>query len=727
MKNAIFCVIILLVSLSAGSQSYHYPTTKIVAASDTYFGTTYKDPYRWLENLNTPEVDDWLKQQANYTNSILSNISGRDALVAEWKTIDKNQVVQIAPLDYINGRLFYFKMIPGEKVKKLYYRIGLYSGEEVLLFDPLTFKKGKIFSISDAVPSPDGKKIIINIQEGGSETNTMNIMDVATRKFIDNDVTPVMGPQWTFDGKAVIYGTTKNFTTNFKDINFGLNTKTRLHIPGNKKEQDKDFFSNESYPDLQIYANEYPSAWVDRTLKNYLLAGRFTVQAENRMYYAPISQINKKINWKPLCNLKDSLTGDLIFFDDDVYAKSHKDAPFFKVLRTSLKNPDWDRAAVIFEEKPGLTLLSLVRSKDYLVANYTDGINGRIFKYNIHTKKRNEIILPYSGTAIIGTLPWENTTSNAAMSVITSWNKPVTSFQVNLDDDKFMPSKFNKPSIYPDAYKNLEVKEVEVKGHDGVMIPLSIIFKKGTQLNGNNACMMESYGAYGFGMLPAFNKLINALAVRGVVVAIPHVRGGNEKGQAWYQAGYKTTKPNTWKDFISCAEYLIEKGYTNANMLAGTGTSAGGILISRAITERPDLFAAAVCNVGCANAMRLEFAANGPGNTPEFGTVKDSIECKALFEMDGMQHIIQGTKYPAILGVGGFNDPRVMVWQPGKFIAAAQKASTSGKPVLLKVNYDNGHFTEDKDVTYANFADQFAFMMWQCGHKDFQLKNESSM
>jgi prolyl oligopeptidase len=136
--------------------------------------------------------------------------------------------------------------------------------------------------------------------------------------------------------------------------------------------------------------------------------------------------------------------------------------------------------------------------------------------------------------------------------------------------------------------------------------------------------------------------------------------------------------------------------------------------------ERPELFGAAICNVGCANAMRMEFSPNGPVNTPEFGTVTDPVEAKALFEMDGVQHVKPGVKYPAVLGVAGWNDPRVSPWQPGKFVAAVQAASTSGKPVLLKVNYDNGHFTEEKLVTFKNFAGQYAFALWQTGHKEFQ-------
>jgi len=235
-------------------------------------------------------------------------------------------------------------------------------------------------------------------------------------------------------------------------------------------------------------------------------------------------------------------------------------------------------------------------------------------------------------------------------------------------------------------------------------------------------CLMDGYGAYGISMTPYFSYMENSLAVKGIIIAIPHVRGGSEKGEAWYKGGYKTTKPNTWKDFNSCAVYLIENKYTSPDRLAGTGTSAGGILISRAVTERPDLYAAAICNVGCANAMRMETAPNGPANIPEFGTVKDSIECRALFAMDGVQHVVSNTKYPAVICVGGWNDPRVIAWEPGKFAAALQNASTSGKPVFMKVNYDNGHFTEDKSVTFSNFADQFAFAMWQCGHPAFQLK-----
>ncbi len=698
---------------------YNYPSTKTVDSSNTYFGVTYQDPYRWLENFKDTEVVSWFKQQADLSNSILNKISGRDELIAEWKMLDKLQPPQIHSRDYKNGRIFYRKTMPGENVSKLYYREGM-SGKEQLLFDPTTYMKGKTLSIQSVLPSYDGKKIAISYSESGAEISTIKVMDVATKAFLPESIFPSwFGPiSWTFDNKAFTYFSQK--TGDNTSPEFELNTKTRLHKLGDDIKNDLDFMSNESYPGLDIKANELPFAGLNKDSRNFIFADLANVRNEMFTYYAPVSQLyTGKIDWKILCKPEDKIVRGREIINNDVYAITYKDAKKYKLLHTTLSNPDWKNAETIAEEKHDQTLQSISHCKDFLFLTYSDGINTHIYKYNFKTKKTTGIKLPYSGSAYIFCL--DNKTNNC-IAGITTWNKPYTEFNYNAGTDIFSPGTFNKEPVYPPAYNDLEVKEVEAKGHDGEMIPLSIIYKKGTKLDGKNVCLMDSYGAYGYSMSPYFNELENSLAIKGVVIAIPHVRGGSEKGEEWYKAGYKATKPNTWKDFNSCAEYLIEKGYTSADRLAGTGTSAGGILISRAITERPDLYAAAICNVGCANAMRMEFAPNGPANIPEFGTVKDSIECRALYEMDGVQHVVKNTKYPAVICIGGWNDPRVIAWEPGKFASALQNATTSGKPVIMKVNYDNGHFTEDKSVTFANFADQFAFAMWQCGHPDFQLK-----
>jgi prolyl oligopeptidase len=435
-----------------------------------------------------------------------------------------------------------------------------------------------------------------------------------------------------------------------------------------------------------------------------------------RIFYAPISELkHKKIKWDVLCKRSDNLVRGLAFHGDYVYAITHAGAPNYKVVRTSVKHPDWEHAGTIIPEGAD-SIQYFTKSRHYLLVVYSDGVVGRLVKYNLATGKTAEIKLPASGTVDVSCPDWK---TDHCLVFITSWTFPLTIYDMDARKDTFAKSIFNTDVSYP-GFENLVSEEVEVPGHDGAMIPLSIIYKKGIPLDGSNSCILHGYGAYGYSYTPDFDIRDNSLATHGVVIAFAHVRGGGEKGEAWYKAGYKTTKPNTWQDFISCAEYLVKKGYTSPRKLGGTGTSAGGILISRAITERPDLFAAAVCNVGVANAMRFEFSPNGPVNAPEFGTVKDSVECQALFEMDGVQHVQKGVKYPAVMGVGGWNDPRVAAWEPGKLVAALQAASASGKPVLMKVNYDNGHYTEEKIVTFKNFAGQFAFLLWQTGHKDFQ-------
>ena len=714
-----FALCIALFAYAMLFAQYNYPVTKTVDSTETYYGVTYHDPYRWLENFKDSGVVNWFREQADLSKSILSKISGRDELVAEWKKLDKLQPPQINGRNYEGGRIFYRKTMPGENVSKLYYREGM-DGKEQLLFDPTTYIPGKTLSIQSALPSFDGKKIVISYSESGAEISTIKVMDVDTKTFMAESIYPSwFGPiSWTFDNKAFTYFSQK--TGDNTSPEFELHTKTRLHKLGDDVKNDLDFLSDESYPSLGIQPNELPFAGLNKDSKKYVFGDLANVRNEMLSYYAPASQLfSGKIEWKVLCKPEDKIVRGREIIGDDVYAITYKDAKNYKLLHTTLTNPDWEKAETIAPEKSDQTLESITHSRDYLLLSYSDGINNHIYKYNFKTKTTGEIKLPYTGSAYIFCL--DNETNNCYVG-ITSWNKPYTEFAFNAETETFTPSQFNKAPVYPAAYKDLEVAEVEAPGHDGVMIPLSIIYKKGIKLDGKNVCLMDSYGAYGISMNPYFNELENALAIKGIVIAIPHVRGGSEKGQEWYKAGYKTTKPNTWKDFNSCAEYLIKNGYTSADRLAGTGTSAGGILISRAITERPDLYAAAICNVGCANAMRLEYTPNGPANIPEFGTVKDSVECKALYEMDGVQHVMANTKYPAVICIGGWNDPRVIAWQPGKFAAALQNASTSGKPVIMKVNYDNGHFTEDKSVTYSNFADQFAFAMWQCGHPDFQMK-----
>lgn len=708
---------LVLVLAAAPLPQFVYPPTKTVEASDTWFGKTVKDPYRWLEDLESPDARDWFKQQANLTDGLLARIPARDALAEEWMKLDKLQPARYRNFAFEGGRIFYKKTLGGENVGKLFYREG-WNGEEQLLFDPSTVtptgaKRGEVTTVRSLYPSPDGKRVLIALQASGAEWSELRVIDVASRKLLPDKIYPSWdASSWTADGKSFLYDSPHVKDIKSKEIE--LNHHARLHRLGTPVSKDADLISNTRYPELDIEPKEWPFAFIDEASPDYVIANVATVQSEQRFYVAPVADVGRaaKVRWTELGRYSDNLVRGLTLYEDHAYAITHTGAPNYKLVRTSIAHPDWATAETVIPEQED-HIESLARSRDHLFVVYSNGITGRIVRLKLADGTRSELKLPSSGTVDIAC---PDSRSNRCIVFVTSWIQPLTLW--DYDGESLTKSAFNTAVEYP-GFDQLTIEEVEVPGHDGTMIPLSIVRRKDLELDGSSSAILEGYGSYSFSYSPFFN-VQRSLALHDVVLAWCHVRGGGEKGEAWYRAGYKKTKPNTWKDFISCGDWLVQKGYTSRGKLAGTGTSAGGILITRAITERPELFAAAVCNVGCANATRMEFSSNGPVNTPEFGTVKNEEEVAALLEMDGVQHVQPGVPYPAVMGVGGWNDPRVPAWQPGKFVAAVQTASTSGKPALMKVNYDNGHFTEEKIVTFRNFAGQYTFMLWQTGHPEFQ-------
>jgi prolyl oligopeptidase len=262
------------------------------------------------------------------------------------------------------------------------------------------------------------------------------------------------------------------------------------------------------------------------------------------------------------------------------------------------------------------------------------------------------------------------------------------------------------------AIKSVTVK---VKSHDGVLVPLVILYKQGIPRDGTSPTLLDGYGAYGSeNTSPYFAAIFLPWLERGGVLALAGVRGGGEYGEDWHLAGKQKTKPNTWKDFIATAEYLVQEKYTSPAYLAGEGASAGGILISNAIAERPDLFGAALIMVGVNDALRAETTANGVPNIPEFGTFTTKSGFEALLAMDGYLKITDGVKYPAVMLTAGINDPRVEPWMSAKMAARLQAASTSGKPVLLRVDYDAGHgIGSTKKQWNQQLADMWSFLFQQ--------------
>ena len=718
MKLPVLLLAGLLISSHGYTQSHTIgpalPATPKHPVTDTYFGTEVTDNYRWLEDMSKAETIAWFKSQGEYSRSVLDQIPGRNALIETFAEYDKLLAVRYGEIIKRGNLYFYRKTLPSEKVGKIYMREGK-TGNERLVFDPVAYDTGKTYSIAAFTPSPDGKKIIIGLQEGGGEYATLSILDVATRTFDARQINAVFGgiAAWLPDGSGFVY--TPDNSSDPNDPNAVINTKARLHKLTNSSQSDPEIFSREKYPELKIKAEQIPG--VNFSEDGTQLYGRLgSVDWRTDAWVAAPTDLTKMvIPWKRLIAPADSVH-NFIKIGNQLFLYSRKSAPKGQILVTDAFNPKPASARILLSEsKQNITGIS--SSKDYLFVNLSDGINQTIQQFNPRTNQWNVVPVPMTGTLHMES--YDASRSNDVIIFGTSWNNPGTLFDYDPQNQKLDVSPFHVPMNYP-GIADLIVEEIEIPGHDGVMIPLSLIYRKGLKKDGSTICLMIGYGAYGVSATPSFSRQYLALLNKGVLLAMTHPRGGSEKGQAWHRAGFKTTKPNTWKDFIASGEYLVKNGYTSKKKLIGMGTSAGGILIGRAITERPDLFAAAINNVGINNAMRFELTPNGPGNLPEFGTVKDSAESRSLYEMDAFHHVMDAQKYPAVICVAGMNDPRVIAWQPGKFAAALQNSSISGKPVLLQVNYDNGHFTEDKTVAFRNFANMFSFGLWQAGHPDFQ-------
>jgi len=700
------------------SQSFQYPVSPKQPVTDTYFHRVVMDNYRWLEDMNNKEVQDWFKAQHDYTNNWLERIPGRDALFADFEKLDALRSATISDITRKGQRYFYKKTLPRENVGKLYYRDGK-MGKEVLLYDPSIEKDGKTYSINYFAPSEDGKAIAFGLAEGGAEVATIHIMNVDSKTMYKETIYPswfgVSG--WSPDNKGFIY--TIQATGDNKSMDMLTNTRSMYHVPGTDPKDDKELLSLKKYPALGIAPEDLCFVYYTEDFK-YIIALLAGVNQDMNCYYAPAGELlEPAIAWKRLLKKGDHVTG-FTTNGHDIYMLTYSAAPKYKIIKGDLKDFNISNTTIAVEEGKD-KIDGIARSKNFILITYTDGINATAKQFNLETAESEWIHLPFGGSAFVGSYGIK---ANDCLIYLTSWRQPLTLFDYDPVAKKVSNCVFNFPVNYPGT-NDLIVEETEAPGHDGVMVPLSIVYNKKVKKDGTASCMLDGYGAYGISTTPYFSEMNLALLNRGVVLAFAHVRGGSEKGDDWYKSGYKTTKHNTWQDFISCAQYLESSHYTNPAKLIGMGTSAGGILIGRAITERPDVFGAAISNVSCSNALRFEMTPNGPNNAREFGTTKDSVECMALYEMDAFQHVKDGAKYPAVICVAGMNDPRVIAWQPGKFAAALQNSTASDKPVLLCVNYDNGHFTEDKSVTFKNFANMYSFALWQTGHKDFQLQQKS--
>ena len=711
-----FLFAFVIIASSALAQS-KLPNTPVRSVTDDYFGTKVSDPYRWLENQKDPEVVAWMKAQNDYTREVLAKIPGRDQLRERIRALDNAGSV-VSGLQVWGGRYFYYKTEPGSDNRKLYVRDNLSAGER-LLVDPekLNTPEGRHFSIDYFQPSPDGKYVAYGLSPGGSEDSVMHVSEAATGKVLSDviDRAQFGQPSWLTDD-TFYYTRTQKLAADAPATAKYQKLRTYHHVLGADPDKEEAVFGYSVSPDVKVAEDDFPVVVFSPGAPNYLLGLVIHgVKREFDIYAVPFQQsVSAKTSWKKVVDDSDDVTG----FDlhgDSLFLLTHKAASRFKVLQVSLKNPDLTHAAVVVPASDAV-VVGVSAAKDGLYVQDLDGGIGRLRRLPYESPQLEAVKLPFDG-AIQSLVT--NPTEAGAWLELTSWTKSPLWYALDASSGKLTDTGLVPPS--PVDYSQIESEEVKAKSADGTMVPLSIVHQRGMALDASHITWLEGYGSYGITLDPTFRPTLLAFFEHGGVFAVAHVRGGGEYGEDWHLGGQKLTKQHTIDDMLAGAEYLIEHKYTSPAHLAGEGTSAGGITIGGSITQRPDLFGAALVRVGDSDSLRSELMASGPANIPEFGTVKEPDGFKALFAMDAYQHVKPDTRYPAVLLTTGVNDPRVAPWQAAKMTARLQADTSSGKPVLLRVDYDAGHgMGSTKTQRDDELADEAAFLFWQLGAPDFQ-------
>jgi len=704
------------------------PVAPVRPVSDDYYGTKIVDPYRYMENLKDPEVQAWMRAQNDYTRAVLAQIPGRQKLLERIRELDQS-VPQIGAIRLPGDVYEIWKQLPGEDASKVYLRQGL-NGADRLLVDPdkieispanRAYGKGRN-TLGMAVLSNDLRYVAATVIPGGAENDAeLHVIETATGRETGDVILRAVGqeigyPYWLPDSRSFVYGRYQKLPPGAPVTEEAQKYRAYLHVLGTDPTKDLPVFGYGVVPSIDVDPSLIACVQTQPDSRYALGVLNGSTTPNSAYYIAPVDTIGQSNTpWRKVADFSDGVTSAAVH-GSDLYLLTYKNAARYKILRTDVTNPDLGSAETVIPPSEAV-VTAMSPALDALYVQLLDGGINRVLRlpYGPHPQTE-EIKLPFKGTAVSATDP----RLPGTLLYLTSWTKAYRIYDYDSEAKQAPDTKLQPVGPY-DNPADVESVELKVPSYDGTLVPLSITRPKSLRLDGSSPTLLLGYGAYGDSRQAFFEPTGLAWYERGGVTAVCHVRGGGEYGEEWHLAGKQASKPNTWRDFIACAQYLVGQNYTSPGRLAGQGGSAGGIMIGRAITERPDLFGAAIINVGMVDTVRSETTSNGETNIPEFGSTKTEEGFKVLYAMSAYHHVKDQTAYPAVLLTTGINDPRVEPWMPAKMTARLQAATTSGKPVLLRVDYGGGHSGgSGARAAQERMADSWSFLLWQFGVPEFQ-------
>ncbi|MDZ8070343.1 MAG: prolyl oligopeptidase family serine peptidase [Nostoc sp. DedQUE08] len=682
--------------MPSSEKSLTYPTSHKSNQADNYHGTSVADPYRWLEDPDSEETRTWIEAQNQVTFGYLSEIPAREKIK---QRLTKLWDYEKYGIPFKEGdRYFYFKN-DGLQNQSVLYTLKTLDDQPQVLLDPNKLSEDGTVALSGLSISEDSKLLAYGLSSSGSDWQEWKVRNVETGEDLQDHLKWIKfsGASWTHDNQGFFYSRydEPNEKTRLEDVNYYQ--KLYYHQLGKSQSEDVLIYHR---PDQKEWGF---SGGVTEDGHYLIISIWLGTDSKNLVFFKDLTNANAEV-----VELINQFEADYSFIDNDdsvFYFRTDLNAPRGRVIAIDTKNPVPENWQEIIPQSAE-TLESVGILNNQLVADYLKDAHSQIQIYDLKGAFIREVELPGLGSA--GGFGGKRYDTETFYS-FTSFTIPGTIYRYDMVTGK--SEVFRQPQVdfNPDEY---ETKQVFYHSKDGTRVPMFITHKKGIKLDGNNPTYLYAYGGFNASMTPGFSVSLLVWMEMGGVYAMANIRGGGEYGEEWHQAGMKDKKQNVFDDFIGAAEWLIANKYTKTEKLAIAGGSNGGLLVGACITQRPDLFGAALPAVGVMDMLRFHKFTIGWAWTSEYGSADNPEEFPALYAYSPLHNIKPNTAYPATLITTADHDDRVVPAHSFKFAAALQEAHAGDAPTLIRIETKAGHGAGKPTAKIIEeAADKWAFLV----------------
>ena len=695
----------LLIMLTAGCEQapqagpkLSYPQTKKGDLVEDYHGTKIADPYRWMEDLDSKDVAEWVAEQNKVTEAQLGALPARERFkqrITELWNYPKTGLPERE-----NGRYFYAKNSGLQRQAPLFVRASL-SAEPRLVIDPNVISPDGSLSLAQWDVSPDGKLLAYGLSEGGADWETLHVRDIDASKDLGDEVKWVRfsNISWTKDSKGFFYSRYPE-PPKGKVLEAALSGQALYyHRVGTSQSDDKLIYERKDLPTWFISGSTTEDG---RYLLIFMAKGS---DNNNRLYFTDLGNPEKPQIGAPVKPLVEQDDAEFNAFGSDkstLYLRTDKDAPNRKVIALDVHHPEpsaWK--TIVPEAKESIEAMAFVGGR--ILTQYLVDVKSKLSVWGLDGKSLGEVELPGVGTvAALG----GRADSPEILFSFSSPLFPTTVFAYDPASKTRTPFEAPTPPIDVAQY---ETKQLFAPSKDGTRVPFFLTARKNLTLDGSHPTMIFGYGGFSISTLPTYRADVPAWLEIGGIWVTANMRGGAEYGEAWHKAGNLEKKQNVFDDFIAVAEYLVKEKYTSPAKLGIMGGSNGGLLVGAVEEQRPDLFAVALPAVGVMDMLRYDRFTGGRAWVTEYGTSQDAAQFAFLIKYSPVQNVKPGSCYPATLVTTADHDDRVVPSHSFKFTAAMQAAQACDKPVVIRVETQGSHGYRPTDKQIAERADQWAF------------------